>query len=221
LVHLRWRGFFYNDYKDHLPAPSAFRGAEEGKALPDYAKRHALVDPSTSLPVAEEHGFDHFAYRQALGQFATGVTVITTRGEDGAPAGLTANSFNSVSLEPPLVLWSLSRSALSRAAFEASDCYAVNVLAADQVAVAKHFSRSAVDKFDGVDWYEGLHGLPLIPGAMALFQCRTQVRHEGGDHIVYLGEVMHFSRSGRPPLIFHGGHYCTTAHLNQDPVTGD
>ena len=147
------------------------------------------------------------AFRAALGAFATGVTIATTRDGAGDPVGVTASSFNSVSLDPPLVLWSLSRASLSRAAFEASGHFAVHVLAASQQALSDAFARSGADKFAAVEWSEGLLGSPILSRYAALFQCRTRHQYDGGDHVIIVGEVVGFDARDEPPLLFHHGRY--------------
>ena len=149
-------------------------------------------------------------FRAALGMFATGVTIVTARGPDGAPVGLTANSFNSVSLTPPLVLWSLARSAGSMRAFERGSHYAINILAADQHTLAARFAGKAVDRFKDLAFREGAGGAPVLEGAAAVFECFNRSRYEEGDHVIFVGEVEHCSwREGAQPLIFHGGRYFT------------
>ena len=153
-------------------------------------------------------------FRAALGMFATGVTIVTARGVDGLPVGLTANSFNSVSLTPPLVLWSLARSAGSMPAFERGSHYAVNILAADQHALAERFASKSVDRFADLAFREGAGGAPVIDGAVAVFECFNRSRYEEGDHVIFVGEVERCTwRAGAQPLIFHGGRYFTELPL--------
>ncbi|MFZ5670020.1 MAG: flavin reductase family protein [Pseudomonadota bacterium] len=155
-----------------------------------------------------EAGLDAAAFRAALGSFATGVTIITARAPDGGPVGVTANSFSSVSLEPALVLWSLNRRALSLPVFEAATHFAIHVLAADQAGLADRFAtRGVVDKFAGLDWVEGEGGAPLLQGAAARFECSRFAAHDGGDHRIYIGQVLRFERSERPGLAFQHGAY--------------
>ena len=144
--------------------------------------------------------------REALGCFVTGVTVITTCDGGGEPLGLTANSFSSVSLEPPLVLFSLARTADCFAAFESANTFAVNVLGADQEALSGRFATKDADKWSGTAWRPGRGGCPLIDGAIATFECRVAARHEGGDHVIYVGEVIGFAhgRDGDPLAFFRG-----------------
>ncbi|WP_017671505.1 enoyl-CoA hydratase-related protein [Blastomonas sp. AAP53] len=149
--------------------------------------------------------FDPRTYRNALGQFATGVTIVTTRDAEGRAVGVTANSFNSVSLDPPLVLWSLARSARSMAAFEQAGQFAVHILASDQDELSNRFASRAEDKFAGLDF--GDTGPPRIPGCSARLVCNTRHLYEGGDHVIMVGEVIDYESEGRPPLLFHGGTY--------------
>jgi flavin reductase (DIM6/NTAB) family NADH-FMN oxidoreductase RutF len=147
-------------------------------------------------------------FRAALGMFATGVTIVTARDANGAPVGLTANSFNSVSLEPPLVLWSLARSAGSMPAFERGSHYSINILAADQYALAERFASKSLDRFAQLSFREGAGGAPILEGAAAVFECFNRSRYEEGDHVIFVGEVERCEwRPGAQPLIFHGGRY--------------
>ncbi|MEA5454208.1 flavin reductase [Sinomonas sp. JGH33] len=158
----------------------------------------------------ERNGFDVRDLRTALGQFATGVTVVTTRSADGSRVGMTANSFTSVSMEPPLVLWCPSKRAPSLADFEASTHFAINILASDQHVLSRQFATPADDKFAGVRCADGVSGVPLIDGAVATFQCRTVARHDAGDHVVYIGQVEEYANNGGEPLVFHAGSYHAT-----------
>ena len=151
--------------------------------------------------------FDPLAFRNALGSFATGVTIVTARDVDGVPVGLTANSFNSVSLDPPMVLWSLSLNSGSLPVFRDTDSWAVHILAADQQDMSDRFATPAIDRFAGLDLIDGPEGAPLIPGCAARFGCRARFEYEGGDHAIFLGEVMDFDRREAEPLIYHGGRY--------------
>lgn len=156
----------------------------------------------TSTPL-----IDGKQFRRALGSFATGVTVVTTKGADGKDAGLTANSFNSVSLTPPMVLWSLDKKSSNLDAFNGSDHFAVHILAADQEQVSNQFAKSGVDRFVGLDLERGAGDVPLLTGCSARFECRVAYRYEGGDHIIFVGEVLSFQSFERLPLVFHGGKY--------------
>ena len=142
--------------------------------------------------------------------FATGVTIVTARTPAGALIGLTANSFNSLSLSPPLVLWSLSQAAGSMSALSTGSHYAINVLAADQKALAERFAGRRDDRWDGVAYTEGASGAPLISGAAASFECFNRSRYEEGDHVIFVGEVERCSHQpGAAPLLFHGGRFYT------------
>lgn len=156
-------------------------------------------------------------YRSALGAFATGVTIVTMRDADGRDVGLTANSFNSVSLEPPLVLWSLAKSARSLPAFLAASHFAVHVLAADQEELSLRFSTRGSEKFGSLELERGIAGVPLIRGCSARFQCRAAFQHDGGDHVIFVGAVESFDRTDRPPLLFHGGRYALAVRKDQAP----
>jgi len=150
-------------------------------------------------------------FRAALGAFTTGVTIVTTLDSAQRDIGLTANSFSSVSLDPPMVLWSLSRQSFSLPAFMAAEHFAVHVLAAAQVTLSERFARSGIDKFSGLQVERGLGGIPLLADCAARFQCRTAYRYEGGDHVIFVGEVVTFDQSDLVPLVFHGGQYAIAA----------
>ena len=150
-------------------------------------------------------------YRRALAQFATGVTIVTTRTADGAPTGLTVNSFNSVSLDPPLILWSLSLKAGALAAFRDCSRYAVNVLAADQLDIAKRFAERGIDRFAGTAWHPGPYDLPIIEGGVAALIAVNRSQYTEGDHIILVGKVTQFESPGGAPLVFHDGSYIASA----------
>ncbi len=151
--------------------------------------------------------FEPKAFRDALGSFVTGVTIVTARDVEGRPFGLTANSFNSVSLDPPMVLWSLSLKSGSLPVFRDAESWAVHVLAADQQSMSDRFARPGEDKFAGMDSADGPEGAPLLNGYAARFGCRARFEYEGGDHAIFLGEVVDFDRREAEPLIYHGGQY--------------
>ena len=166
------------------------------------------------LPRAASPDFGTDDFRAALATFATGVTIVTALDADGRPVGLTANSFNSVSLDPPLVLWSLSLQAGTMAAFERGSHYAIHILAAGQHALAERFARKEIDRFDGIAYRSGAHGVPLLDGAAAVFECFNRSRYREGDHIIFVGEVERCARQdGAQPLIFHGGRFFTELPL--------
>jgi 3-hydroxy-9,10-secoandrosta-1,3,5(10)-triene-9,17-dione monooxygenase reductase component len=149
-------------------------------------------------------------FRDALGSFATGVTIVTTRNAAGEDIGLTANSFNSVSLDPPMVLWSLAKKSLSLPSFLESGYFAVHILAATQEELSLTFATRGADKFGGQAVTRGLGDVPLLPGCSALFQCRTAFTYEGGDHVIFVGSVESFEHFNRAPLVFHAGRYAVT-----------
>jgi flavin reductase (DIM6/NTAB) family NADH-FMN oxidoreductase RutF len=154
--------------------------------------------------------FSSREFRASLGMFATGVTIVTARTAAGELVGLTANSFNSVSLDPPLVLWSLGRNAGSMAAFSQGLHYAVNVLSADQQALAMQFAAKGTDRWDGVQFTDGLNGAPLLAGAAATFECFNRSQYAEGDHVIFVGEVERCAhRAEASPLLYHGGKFYT------------
>jgi flavin reductase (DIM6/NTAB) family NADH-FMN oxidoreductase RutF len=153
--------------------------------------------------------------RQALGRFATGVAVIATRTPEGKLEGLTANSFAAVSLDPPLVLWSLRRNAPSLPAFRGSGAFAVNVLSSQQRELSRHFATPSVDKFSGVPHAPGQGGCPLIEGCLAWLECQIDSTVEGGDHLIFIGRVLRASFGEGEPLIFSAGQYWRTAALGE------
>jgi flavin reductase (DIM6/NTAB) family NADH-FMN oxidoreductase RutF len=159
---------------------------------------------------AQAPTFSTDEFRAALGMFATGVTIITARAANGVLVGLTANSFNTVSLEPPLVLWSLARGAASMAALRTGSHYAINILAANQAMLARRFASKDIDRWAGVAFAEGAGGAPVLAGAAATFECFNRSRYDEGDHVIFVGEVERCAHSpGASPLLFHGGRFYT------------
>jgi flavin reductase (DIM6/NTAB) family NADH-FMN oxidoreductase RutF len=154
--------------------------------------------------------------RRALAQFATGVTVVTTRAADGTPVGMTANSFASVSLDPPLALWSLARSAASFEAFRAARVFRVHVLAADQLDIAKRFATRGADKFAVGHWTHEAGAPPQLAGCVAWFDCATRSQHDEGDHVIFVGRIETMGAPGGVPLIFHDSRYVTD--LSEAPL---
>jgi len=150
--------------------------------------------------------FDTQAFRRALGNFATGVTVMTAC-HGGQRTGMTANSFNSVSLEPPLILWSIAKTARSYTIFRQASHFSVNILAAEQIALSNHFARYSEDKFENIDIETAPCGTPLLKGCAARFVCENYQCLEGGDHWIFLGKVIHFDDFGKSPLLYHQGAY--------------
>lgn len=166
--------------------------------------------PSEHLSPASAEPFSERDFRNALGRFATGVAVVTALAPDGSKLGLTISSFNSASLTPPLVLWSLMKTAASMPVFEQISHYAVNVLGAPQKELALQFSRKGVDRWAGVGYQLGASGVPLLDGAIASFECRNRSRYDEGDHVILVGEVEHCRyQSGIAPLLYHGGNFYT------------
>ena len=156
-------------------------------------------------------------FRRALGQFPTGVTVITTVAPDKQPIGVTASSFNSVSMDPPLILWSVSKSAYSAKIFEGGSCFVVNVLGKHQTALSNNFARQGEDKFEKVRFTEGIGGCPVLEDSAAHFECKTWNTYDGGDHIIVVGEVIEFQASDSTmPLVFARGSYSVAT---PQPVT--
>lgn len=162
-------------------------------------------------------------FRAALGSFATGVTIVTTH-HAGEDIGVTANSFNSVSLDPPLVLWSLAKASLSLAAFMESRYFTVHILSAAQDALSNQFAKRGEAKFANLQIERGRGNTPLLPDCAARFQCRTEFRYEGGDHVIFVGHVEEFDYSNQSPLVYHGGRYAhavrienSTSNITEEP----
>lgn len=153
--------------------------------------------------------------RNLLGQFATGVTVITTRGQDGRKIGMTANSFSSLSLDPPLILWSLSKTAPSLPDFVAASHFAIHVLGHQQHDISGHFSKGAEDKFANIAHQMCDLGLPILEESLATLVCRNVNQYEGGDHLIFIGEIEHYRQTQGDPLVFHAGKYRIAAEHPQ------
>jgi flavin reductase (DIM6/NTAB) family NADH-FMN oxidoreductase RutF len=174
--------------------------------MTDAPKHPVEPDPATEL-ASGSSSIDPRDFRNALGTYATGVTIITAAGTDGKPYGLTCNSFASVSLNPPLILWSLGMFSQGLSIFQNASHFAVNVLGVSQQALAKKFANSSEDKFAGVKWTAGLGNAPLLAGSAANFQCRAVDRYYGGDHVIFLGAVEAYAYDRQEPLLFaHGGY---------------
>eukprot|EP01030_Chromulinospumella_sphaerica_P015565 gene15565-15376_t len=152
-----------------------------------------------------ENQVDTRAFRRALGNFATGVTVVTAADASGRKVGVTANSFNSVSLDPPLILWSIDKRSTSHAVFEAATHFAVNVLAADQIDLSNNFARPREDRFAEIEYQAGAGGAPVLAGCSARFECEKYQQVDGGDHWIMIGKVVAFDDCGRSPLLYHQG----------------
>ena len=166
------------------------------------------VAPASGMPqMGERSAPDPAALRRVLGRFATGVAVVSTRTDDGRLAGLTVNSFSSVSLSPPLVLWSLRRDATLFPVFTATGHWAINVLSAEQLPLARQFCSPLADRFAGVRVSEGLGGVPLLPDTIASLECSAWQTIDGGDHVILLGRVERCTTAEGLPLLFHGGAF--------------
>jgi flavin reductase (DIM6/NTAB) family NADH-FMN oxidoreductase RutF len=149
---------------------------------------------------------DTHSFRQTLGCFPTGVAIATTQAADGQPVGLTVSSFNSVSLEPPLILWSLAEGSDSRDSFNAATHFAINILSAGQAELCTRFSAMVGNRFDGYGWQPGTGGVPVLDGVLAVLECRVWARYPGGDHVILVGEVLaHSSDREKSPLVYAGG----------------
>ncbi|BFM15046.1 hypothetical protein R50073_12290 [Maricurvus nonylphenolicus] len=146
-------------------------------------------------------------FRNALGSFPTGVTVITTTDREGNPIAMTASSFNSVSLDPPLILWSIGYERSSLPAFRETGKFVVHVLAEDQIDISNKFAGSGAGDFSEVEYDKNDHGIPMLPGCVSRFECVTRHEYEGGDHLIIVGEVERFVTEDKQPLLFCRGKY--------------
>ena len=146
-------------------------------------------------------------FRQCLGKFATGVTVVSCRDQDGKPCGITANSFSSVSLEPHLVLWNIAKVSKSLRAYLEAEHFAINVLSDQQQSLASHFAKSENGLFDDFGYRDSSQNVPILNDTLAHFECRTHAIHDCGDHHIIIGDVIYFELSDSEPLIFYSGHY--------------
>jgi len=151
--------------------------------------------------------FDSRSLRRMLGSFATGVTIVTTRSAEGIAVGMTASSFNTVSLDPALVLWSVARSSSCCALFEQAEHWAIHVLTDEQRAISDRFASSAPDRFDGLRVTSGVGDLPLLDHCLGVLQCERYAAYDGGDHVILVGRVLAFQQRDGAPLVFHGGRY--------------
>ena len=174
-----------------------------------------LTQPELDLTIGGQTGFNpsgdedsRTAFRNALGQFCTGVTTVTTVAPDGERVGITVNSFNSLSLDPPLILWSIAKTTPSFSCFQPDDPFVVNVLAADQEGLATQFAKSGSEtKFKGVTTHAGLQDVPIIDGCVAYLECQVHARHPGGDHDIIVGRVRRIFNLRKAPLLFHAGAF--------------
>lgn len=161
----------------------------------------------------ELQSIDPIKFRRALGNFATGVTIITAQNAQGEKVGVTANSFNSVSLDPPLILWSIDKKSSSYDVFKASSHFAVNILSGSQIDLSNKFSRRNIDKFQGTNYRLGVGNVPVLENCSAVFECELFQIIEGGDHWIMVGKVVNFADEGRSPLVYHQGAYsAVTSH---------
>jgi flavin reductase (DIM6/NTAB) family NADH-FMN oxidoreductase RutF len=172
----------------------------------DLPKQPAVSDPANEL-ASDSSPIDPRDFRNALGSYGTGVAVITAAAADGRPYGITCNSFASVSLNPPLVLWSLGIYSSSLTVFQSASHFAIHVLGTGQQALANKFAKSSEDKFAGVDWAPGLGNAPVLAESVACFQCRSVNRYYGGDHVIFLGAVEAYAYKASDPLLFARGTY--------------
>lgn len=156
--------------------------------------------PENSLPTAE-------AFRRACGRFATGVAIVTTLDAAGAPYGVTVNSFTSVSLDPPLVLFCLDRGAQALAAFSANNPFVINILDQSQRDLSQRFAARLPDRFAGLDYRTGLTGAPILHGSLAILECRHQAALDGGDHLIFVGQVLSVEACDGDPLLYFAGAY--------------
>jgi flavin reductase (DIM6/NTAB) family NADH-FMN oxidoreductase RutF len=158
--------------------------------------------------------FDQRAFRDAMGCFATGVTVISTVNTEGRPVGMTVNSFSSVSLEPPLVLFCIDRGATNLAAFQSTGRYAINVLRQDQQSISNGFAGNGNVMFERIEYTMSEDGCPLVPGAIAVFECEPESTFEGGDHLIFVGRVKSIARNmDDEPLLYFRGRYAAVADI--------
>ena len=172
----------------------------------DASNHPTEPDPANELS-SDSSAIDPRDFRNALGTYATGVSIITAMTAERKPYGLTCNSFASVSLNPPLVLWSLGMYSQGLPIFQNASHFTVNVLGASQQALATTFAKSTVDRFAGVDWKPGLGNAPLLAGCVAWFQCRAANRYYGGDHVIFLGAVEAYAYNKQEPLLFLGSGF--------------
>lgn len=157
--------------------------------------------------------FDSRELRNVLGSFGTGVTIVTTIASSGERIGLTANSFSSVSLDPPIVLWSLGKQSRNLPVFHESGRFVINVLGVDQLHLSNQFAKPADDRFAGVEYAEGLGGLPVIQGCAANIECETISAQEVGDHILFLGKIIRYKHLKKDSLLFCNGAYARAAEV--------
>jgi 3-hydroxy-9,10-secoandrosta-1,3,5(10)-triene-9,17-dione monooxygenase reductase component len=188
--------------KSRLPLINEFSYIQSTMPTPDIPAGPVAGPTPSDLPLPSPQ-----LLRSALGRFATGVSIITCSGPGSLQVGLTANSFSALSLDPPLVLWSLRQASSSLAAFDAAPHFAVNVLAESQVDLSRRFASSAADKFAEGAWSPGVGGAPVLAGCAAVFECEVASRQVAGDHVLFIGRVLRLADLSVAPLLFQGGHY--------------
>ena len=154
-----------------------------------------------------EPEIDPRALRDVLGSFATGVCVVTSIGDEGRPVGMTINSFSSVSLDPPLILWSIGLNTPSRSAYQNHPSFVINIMGADTKDLSLHFARPSDDKFADVNWTPGYEGAPVLTDAMAVLECAVEQQIIAGDHEIFIGRVKRMSQKDGEPLLFHRGKF--------------
>ena len=202
-------------------SPTQFNVLRAVMAILTRSAKSALSDelgvPRRWTPASVEHDrsskrsatpLDLDAFRSALGCFATGVTILTTRGQDGTVAGITANSFTSVSLDPPLVLFNLDRQSGSLPVFEQAESFAVNILSVEQTSLSNQFATSGINKWDGVSYSTSEGDCPILEESLAVLECRAHKTFDGGDHVIFLAEVCDIRyRQDGEPLVYYRGQY--------------
>lgn len=162
---------------------------------------------------SSEQTIDPRALRDVLGCYATGVAVVTGIGDEGKPVGMTINSFSALSLDPPLILWSIGLETPSRSAFDSHAGFAINMMCAASKDLSLHFAKPSEDKFAGIDWTAGHHGVPVLTGALATLECEVEDKIISGDHQIYIGRVLRIDRTDREPLLFHRGKFASLGEL--------
>jgi (E)-2-((N-methylformamido)methylene)succinate hydrolase len=201
-------GFCFGNsgFPDHFIDDIEFDQVRLRSRQPDDRVEVTRMSSNAATPPAS--GLDSSVFRTACGKFSTGVTVVTVIGEDGHPYGMTANSFTSVSLDPPLVLICVDRKAAILSRLETAKFIGINVLAEDQKALSAQFARRGVNRFESAGWFPGQTGVPLLEGVLAYFECTISGIMEGGDHRIFLAEVQHLKCfEGRPLLYFASGYH--------------
>lgn len=177
-----------------------------------------MTTPSSDESIGESQ--DPKAFRDALGHFASGLAIVTAQGEGGELAGMTISSFNSVSLTPPLVLFSIDRRANSLPIYEQASGYAINILEHAEEELCMRFARALTDKWEGLEYDLGYGGAPLLSGSIVRFECKPYAQYEGGDHIIFVAEVVRFQTASGYPLVFYKGRFqeLSDGHAVEEPM---